>query len=259
MPDEPKITLEIKNQRPIELTDLTKSFLAFADEYTRCSSTREDAVADRDVRLYIKEIRTGSIIADLQSMAPYALPFVENAQHIFHFVQYLKTAYDSLLGKITDKPKLDRINYENLANILEPIAKDSGSQLNIGAINVNTTAPIYLNYGSIEANAIQNAARRELDALKEPSTGIHGKVLLYWYQARNDPKSKSGDKAIIESLHAGPVKAIFVNESIKAKLLTASENPFTMAYVVDVAVETINGKPALYRILEMYEHFDRQG
>ena len=256
MPDPVKLTVEIKNVHPIELTDLTQSLLAFADEYKRHIARSEESMLAEGVRLYVKEMRSGSIIADLVAMAPYALPFVENSNHIFEFLGYLKTAYGYLLGESSDKPPLERNNYENLTNILEPVAKDNGSQMNIGAIHV-TTGPITVNINSMKANAIQNAAKREMDVLKAPTTGMREKVLLYWYQARNDPKSKTGDKAIIESLHKGPVKALFVNESIKAKILSASENPFTMAYVVDVAVETIRGKPALYRILEMHDVFER--
>lgn len=256
MADPVKLTVEFKNVHPIELTDLTQSLLAFADEYKRYLARDEEPTVADDVRLYVKEIRPGSIVADLVAMAPYALPFVENANHIFKFLGYLKTAYDYLLGESDEKPQLERNNYLNLTNILEPVAKDNGSYLNVGAIHV-TTGPITVNINSMKANAIQNAANRELAALKAPTTGMHEKVLLYWFQARNDPKSKTGDKAIIESLHKGPVKALFVNESIKAKILSASENPFTMAYVVDVAVETIKEKPALYRILEMYDVLER--
>jgi hypothetical protein len=253
--DQVKLTVEIKNQHPVELVDLTQSLLSFADEYKRYFSKNEDPCVAEDVRLYVKEMRSGSIIADLVANAPYALPMIENANTIFEFVSYLKGATDYLLGKSTEKPPLEKANYENFVRILEPVSKDNGSQLNIGAININNVnAPVTININSLESNAAQNAARRELDALKEPSTGIHEKVLLYWYQARNDPRSDRGDRAIIESIASNPVKVIFVNESIKAKILSSSENPFTLAYVVDVAVETIKGKPALYRILDIHGH-----
>jgi hypothetical protein len=251
-----KLTFEIKNQHPVELVDLTQSLLSFADEYKRYIAGNEDPVVAEDVRLYVKEMRSGSIIADLVANAPYALPLIENANTVFEFIKYLKEATDYLLGKSDKKPELDKANYENFVKILEPISKDHSSQLNIGAININQPqAPVIINLNSLESNAAQNAAKRELDALKEPVTGMHEKVLLYWYQARNDPHSDKGDRAIIESIFSSPVKVVFVNETIKAKIL--SGDLFHLAYVVDVAVETIKGRPALYRILEMHESFER--
>ena len=160
-----------------------------------------------------------------------------------------------LLGDSAEKPKLETVNYENLSNIVEPIAKDSASQINIATLNIN--GAVHFNLNSLKSNAAQNAVKRALDAMKTRVTGMHSKVLLYWYQARNDLKSQSGDKAIIESIFHGPVKAIYANETIKAKILSSSENPFTMAYVVDVAVETIQDRPVMYRILEMHDHFER--
>jgi hypothetical protein len=35
------------------------------------------------------------------------------------------------------------------------------------------------------------------------------------------------------------------------------ENPFRMAYIVDVAVETINGRPVVYNVLAVHEKLER--
>lgn len=39
-------------------------------------------------------------------------------------------------------------------------------------------------------------------------------------------------------------------------MLLDSENPFIHAFVVDVAVETINDKPAFYKIIDVHEKID---
>jgi len=121
----------------------------------------------------------------------------------------------------------------------------------------NVAAPIQITLNSLEANAAQNTAKREIELLHEPITGTKEKVLLYWYQARNDPRSQAGDRAIIESIYRGPVKAVFMNENVKAKMLLDTPNPFTHAYVVDVSVETVRDRPALYRILNVHEVIEK--
>jgi len=109
---------------------------------------------------------------------------------------------------------------------------------------------------TLEANAAQNAIARELLALKEPLTGLHEKVLLHWYQARNEPHTKSGDKAIIPSIASHPVKTVFSNDQIKAVIIFGDDNPFKKAYVVDVLAETIRDRIALYKILAVHEKFE---
>jgi len=183
---------------------------------------------------------------------------MEHAVTVVDFCKYLNSAYSWLLGNESDKPAAIEIaNLENLSNIIEPVAKDNGSQINISTVNI--TEPIYISINSQESNAIQNAITRFTGDLKKPISSIHEKVVLYWYQARNDVKAKTGDKAIVESISKKPVKAICMNESIKAKMLRDSENPFTHSYIVDLTVETVQGRPALYRILDVHEILELQG
>jgi hypothetical protein len=248
-------TIEIQNQQPVELVDLTNSLLSLADEYKRFSG-RQDVADAEDVRLYIKEIRSGSIIADLMAVAPGVLPYVGYATNLLNFSIYLGKAYNFLVGRSVLKPAaLQKVNYENLSSFVEPVAKDNASQLNCHT-TINGNVTYNLNITSLEANAVQNRAKREISLMKEPIARIKEKVLLYWYQARNDPKSKAGDKAIIENIQPSPVKVIFDSDHVKSQLIYG-ENPFLSAYIVDVEIETIKDKPVVYKVLNVHERIDR--
>lgn len=253
------LTVKIENKRLVALTDLTQSLNCFADEYSRFIERQGDeGEKGQELQLYVREIRSGSIIADLMAAAPYSLPLIEHVSTIVGYAKHLKILIEFLLGKSDKSPEgMGKVNFQNISNIVEPIAKDNGAMLVIGTVNVAENSTVNINLNSTEANAVQNAARREIASLKEPELGNHDKVLLHWYQARNDPDSKSGDKALIESIHSNAVKTIFANDELKAKMLSTDPNPFKLAFVVDVAVETIGGKPALYKVLNMHEWFDK--
>jgi hypothetical protein len=45
-----------------------------------------------------------------------------------------------------------------------------------------------------------------------------------------------------------PVKLQFLSDETKRKVLDLHEDPFQCAFLVDVEVRTVGGKPALYRI-----------
>jgi hypothetical protein len=109
----------------------------------------------------------------------------------------------------------------------------------------------------MEANAIQNTIQRRIHGMREPVTGVHNNVVLYWYQARGTPASSPIDKGVIESLSSNPVKVLFTSDAIKAALLLEEDNPFRMVYLVDVAVETVNGRPILYKVLAVHEKLER--
>jgi len=252
--DEARLTFEIKNSKPVELTDLTRSLLSFADEFRRHIEVNQPEAAAAEVTLYIREIKTGSIFADILAVSPQLLQGISYVNAVVSFEKHLKSAYDFLSGKTEDKPLLHKASYENLSSIVEPIAKDHASQLNVGTIN----GPVYVHLNSTEANAAQNCARKEIERLREPSTRLHEKVVLYWYQARAEVSSKAGDRGIVESISPNPAKVICANDQIKLQMIFEQENPFKEAYVVDVVVETIKGKPVLYKILNLHEKFERE-
>jgi hypothetical protein len=251
---EAEFTIEIKNTRPIELLDLTASLTALANEYQRHLQRDHAEDVASEVRLYVKEIRAGSVIAALMAASPTLLQGLSYVNTVVSFSTFLKKSYDFLTGKSEGEPaKLDRKALEHLRQIVEPIAKDNGSQLNIGTLNGNV---YYIT--SAEANQAQNAVDRLLRDESASATKYHEKVLLYWHQARNDSRSTTGDKGIIESISEMPVKVICMKDHLKSEMILDIENPFKEAYIVDVAVETINGKPVVYKIMALYEKVPRE-
>lgn len=241
--------------------DFSRTFKAIADEYEHYAETYPSGAPTASAKLYVREIRSGSIIADLVAQTPAAvaltLPFVENAKSVVEFAKYLVTAYRFLIGKReSEKPALARHDLENLATILEPIAKDSAAQVIISGTHNNTVVN-NITINSVEANAAQNTARREIESMREPTKRDHEKVLMYFYQARDDAKSDKGDRAKIESIAPSSVKVVFADEHLKERALGVEHGPFKCAYVVDVSVETIEGRPALYRVTAIHDMFDR--
>ncbi len=252
MNNENVLTVEIKNEKPILLVDFTNSFLSLADEYERFIRINDPVAASQEAKLFIREIRPGSIIADLYPLVPLALIAMENANTILDFANYLKKTFDYFLGRNIIQPDLKKKSLENFAAIVEPVAKDKGSQFNV--IN---NGNLYVNIPFQEANVAQNAIGKALRALKEPSTGLHEKVLMYFFQARGDPSSQVGDRVKIESISQDPKRVIFKDEEMKRRLLFGNDNLFTHAYIVDVAVETIDGKPMVYKVQNIYDSIER--
>jgi hypothetical protein len=255
-------TYEFHNTRPIELLDLTGSLLALGEQYRNFVRRHGGAYADDDHRLYVREVRTGSIIAELVSfatqpqilapVAPFLVQFTHELGEWFEFFKGVKDAKDikEMLFGATKK------DLQQISQIVEPAAKDSGSTINF---TVQAGGFLYLNtLNSTEANAIQNGLRREMEAIPVPLTGIQHDQVLYWYQMRADHATKPGDKAVIERLTKRPVKVIFSSDQVKREMIDKPDNPFRKFYVVDVDVTEVGGKPVLYRILEVKTEFDRE-
>lgn len=256
---EVSLIVKIENRRPVEIRDFTESFNSLGDEYYKFITESNDFRLSKNAKLYIKEIKTGSIVTELSDLIPLALPFIENANSVIEFGKFLKEGFDFFLGKKETPPKeFDLKDCNNFNNILKPVAKDNGSQI---IFSGNPTINIEnFNYGinSVEANAIQNGINLYKESLKEPERNIQEKVLFYWDSAKYAENSKAIDKGFVDSISTKALKVIFDDSSIKKQMfLDIESNPFHFAFVVDVEVMTINGTPNVYKVLKLHDTLEK--
>ena len=101
---EVSLVVEIKNKQPVELIDLTKSLVALANQFNNYTGKSPEHLENREGRLFVTEIRSGSIIVELFEFATFGfLPFAENVNTIVGFAGYLKNAYEAVLGRKEEK------------------------------------------------------------------------------------------------------------------------------------------------------------
>jgi hypothetical protein len=246
------LRVELKNERAVELVDLTTSLLALGQAY-------EDYVVSRgldpirgNVKLYIKELRGGSIVADLQTALDQA-SFVWDHREVFvafltHFNDLVQIFLSGLVPAPASRPS--RIEAERVAQILDPVAKDGGSQLFLqvhGDVNIHQHT-----YNSQEANTAQNRIRKFLgDSL--PRSQYFQQEPMTLFQVRDDPAGKAGDRGIIEKFSKRPVKLYFMNEEAKRRVLDQVDNPLGQIFFVDGEVGMAGEKPAIYKIYVVHD------
>lgn len=259
------VTLEIaiKNRNPVELLDYTDSLSSLCTLYNKYIYKHPELSWESDAKLYVQTIKSGSIITTLQDLIPLVVPFAENSNNIVDFAKHLKSILYSVINKkdeetgiVPTMPSADIQDLKSAVKFINPIAKDGGAQLNVAALNFYGNPIINITLSSMEAQAGQNSLGMLIEEMKEPVQSQYSKVIFTWYIAKNDLKSKSGDKGIIERISHTPCKVIFDNEIIKSEMIDMDENPLHKAFVVDVEVGTVQGKPVSFKILKMHEYFD---
>lgn len=255
MADAPSLTIEFKNERPVELTDLTASFSALGQSYEDFVYSRGYDPLSKNVRLYIRELRTGSIFAELISLAEQASFIFEHAEIYAGFITNLDelTKYFLSLRLGADEPS--RREAAQYSQIIEPVAKDGGSQLFLN-VKGDVKFENHFHITSEEANAAQNGVRRYLGD-RPPVSGFFQSEPLYLSQLRGDTRSKWGDRGVIEKFSRKPVRLIFANEEVKRQILDLHENPFSLVYLVDGEVSTVEDEPVIYKIFYVRDSFPR--
>lgn len=251
------LTLQIEHTGPIELSELAESLEALALQHGRHATAMGAEINGDQVRLYIREIRSGSIIVDLVALTMnYPMFGAMGATNtIVSFAKNLRMLVGYFLGQQKEPPTGTKPeDARDLARLVGPVARDAGANLSIVA-RENAVVVVNQTITSNEANAIQNRAKNYAAAQEQPISGVHSGRLFYWFQARDAGGKGVGDRGVIESISNRPVKTRFVSDENKREML--GEALFRRAYVVDVEVQTRQGQPTLYTILRLLESLDR--
>lgn len=244
--DKSVLTIKIDNNNPVDLAALSASFTAFAEEFKDFTERETNSPAPDNMRLYVKELRSGSIIADLVTFADQADWVIKHIDVLAAFVGNINDIANYFLGKPTNlKEKPTTRQAKNIAKIVEPVANDHSSQMNITVTDGGTVNIIH-NYNTIEANAIQNSVNKFLGP-QLPASQMLFDQLLALEQVKNDA-AKTGDKGVIETVSNKPIKLQFMSGEAKQAILGIEDNPFHCLFLVDVEVLSHGGKPKVYKI-----------
>lgn len=274
MAEEVKLTIHIENKAPIELSDLASSFQAMADEFEAFASKDPDVRYPGEAKLFIKEIRHGSVIADLINYAPIVIPgavaavatavaagkpvveAIGQINTVVKFAEHLKTGMEALFKGTKDKGKLEKGTLKNVSEILRPVAADPDAKINISTTNIHN-GNIYttINYNAPDCVRIRKQAGLELNKKEQPVNTLLRKQTLVFFQARNQVGNTSGDKGRIENISKKDVKIIFDDDTIKQAILDVPENLFKWAFVVDVEISYLNDRPIAYKVVQLHERF----
>lgn len=158
--DQTMLTVNIKNRQPVDLIDFAQSMISLGAEYSDFIAESQNHLISDEIKLYIKEIRPGSIITELMALAPALMPFAEHANTVIDFTSHLKSCIDFLKGSGSRPENIDKQTLSRVSKFVEPVAKDHGSILQVDA--TNNTGNIVININSKQANDIQKKQQRKL-------------------------------------------------------------------------------------------------
>lgn len=256
-----RLVVEIQNKQPVELIDMAESLVSLGAEYQSFLTRTEGIAGDEDIKLYVKEVRSGSAIFEMVAANVNLIPdFIKHGMTLCKFLAEIKKTVAFLRkDEGAEKPKtVTKRQLERIDKIVQPTAKDqSGGVTNIYYVERGGKIADTLTLNVLEANAVQNSIQREIAALREPIAGYHENCAIIFYQTRDDTQSVTGDKAVIERFGKSAVRTKFATAEVKARVLGIEGNIYHHAFIVDVRVETVEDRPVLYVITKVHDSIER--
>jgi hypothetical protein len=159
--DIPILQLNIDNKQDIDLQDFNNAVQSLGNQYYSYLKATNKKEIKNTHKLYIKEVRKGSIIVELCEKAPELLPIITPS--IVEFGTYIVNTMDWLTGKSKDKKydlnKRDLLDFKNISELSANKQRNSTAfiGINFGSNVVNH------HYNSTESAAAQNQCLKEID------------------------------------------------------------------------------------------------
>ena len=253
------LLFKITHTQPIEMADFVATMNAISSLFENFVKDNADSAEGRKAKLYVEKIEHGSIEFYLMEyIIACALPFIENFNSIFEFSKNLR---ELVKGAIEGKKETQLTIQElkALKDIFAINANDPKGETTFGPVDKRKPDVIINNYGCTfnfsDSNTAQNQINKAIERKEEkcPAEVIHEKQLMTIFQMRGDMETNKGNRAKVDALCQKDLTVYFDNEALKREILASIENPTRQAYVVDVIMQTINGKPTSYKVMALHE------
>lgn len=238
----PILQLKINNKQDLDLQDFNNAIQSLGNQYYSYLGVSNAKQIKNTHKLYIKEIRKGSIIIELCEQSPLLLPTIVPC--IVEFSSYVTTSMNWLVGKTSElKHQLGKQDFSDFFKIFQLSANFKGNSIGFVGFHFGDVT-IKHQYNDIESGAGQNKCLREIERINEvePESFIKERVELDLYQARNSNLSRAGSMGIIKDISEKPKVLTYANDRLRYDLTRAEDNPFNFTYTIDVQVELKDGK-----------------
>ena len=259
------IEVRIDVRSPIELGDFVEAFASLASQYQKYMKA-EYPDLDGDARIYVREMRAGSIVADL---IPLMLPVVSSIETMLVIDAFVRrigellSPYLKVGGRAEDVSKGD---LKDIMDSVQAIANDPNGRQSV--------RHVYYEDGKREVKASvefdtkqARTARREIEAhrqeLDRVESAEHERVLMYFKRSdigMSDVGKRSGERVIIEDISEANLPLIYASslaeERIKHEIRESDDNPYKKGFVVDVDTQTKAGRPVAYAVKHVHQVID---
>ena len=203
------LTLTLDNSQPIALTSFVKAFTSLADEYR--DQVRKNAdFENEDAEIFVKEVRQGSIIADLIPYAIQALPIIASELDQIYLVVEFVNKWKERLISLTEgivPPGSSKSDLKRWMDGVEAIARDPKAKATLEAATFEDgkrQVRAAFTFQSSEAKKIRATASKEIERIEKSQNTEFTRVLMVF--TRSDVSNakigkRSGERVLVQQIY----------------------------------------------------------
>jgi len=257
------IFVEFNNEDPLDLLEFTASLTALAREHETLRRTERKGTEVDESRLLVLDVRKGSIILELLPALIPIISDIEVTNSAVTFVKHMRDLFTSLSRKNGRIDGATTQQLKNTSDAVQAIANDSKGRLRLAARYTDGTVLQEFVIEKDDARTISANATAQRREITDKGAAQYSGVLMRLHQSSVSNLSigkRTSEKGIVERIDLVPRTLIYASDlagrRIKQEIQNPQGNPYSKGFVVDLDVETVGGKPKIYRILDVLDVLD---
>jgi hypothetical protein len=251
------VELRLDLEKPADLVDLVGAFSAVASQFEHYIR-REHPNLKGDARLFVKDIRHGSIVVEL---IPVILPLIENIDRVLIVDGFVRRFGGLLLSYAQGDKKEDisKGEIKDLMGAVTLIANDPNGTSQISSVEYHktkTTTRFNIEFDTAGAKKAKETLQIQKAALDLPSHELFENRMMVFVRTTvkaSETGRKTELQGLIESIHPKPIAITFetdmARERIEGEIREDEKNVYKKGFFVDLYMEKLQGRPVAYRIV----------
>jgi len=266
------IRLKLDTDEPVALADFVAQFVAIGNQFDRfVAKEHPDLKADSEI--YIKEVRSGCIEADLVAWvvggggvgtaAVWAIDKIDKIQILSKFVKSVKSRLSPYFAKGGRTPDATKSELADFLKTTKAISRDpKGSVALEAAVYEDGERKIRaaFKFTSLEARRAEQEITAHREELEIKTDENQERVLLQFVRPSVEagkPGKKGGERGVIETITKRALPVLYASNLAEQRMMhekmQLEGNVFRALFDVSVNVEmTASGRPRAYRVTAVH-------
>lgn len=260
----PYLSIKLDLEEPVEISDFAALFSGFGsqfEEYVRDSHPK----AAGSIHMYVREVRQGSVIADLFAQIPDMIGIMDDALIVTGFAAlFSKRIRTWVNGSFVDEAKKSTLR--DAGRTVRAVANaNKGKAVLTSYRHVNGfwTETIEAEFTVPEARRAEETIEAQMREMDRKSDADFSRVLMTFKRSDKDAAEvgkPSGERVVISDVAENDLALVYssslAEDRIKDVMNDPEQNIFHKAFLVDVNVEIRNGKAIAYKVTHVYQVID---
>lgn len=258
------LSIKLDLGEPIEIGDFAALFSGMGGQFEDyLKANHPDAAGS--VRMYVREVRRGSVIADLFAQIPDLIGVMDSALIVTGFAALFNKRFRTWIsgGHVEGAKKSTLRDADDTIRAVANANKGKAVLTSYKHENGLWKETIEAEFTVPEARAAAKTIEEQKEALDKISSADHQRVLMTFKRSDIGPASvgiRSGERVIIEDISDADLPLIYASDlterQIKDQMRNTEENIYHKGFSVDVNVQTRNGKPIAYSVTNLHQIID---